>query len=207
MLLSILHNVMLPINYYFSHMFFSITHINLNKKIGRKMANNFTALTHATGCTILAGRYLLNKTENNYNALTAFSSGYFIYDLLYLTKYWEPKQLNYAYLYHHMTSLYLMHQNPTMFKGAHILFFGELSNIPTYLVYYFQKQPNKKKLLKKLKYLQFLLYAGIRIPIIGKILEDVYYNSKETGNYLPLIVGSPVFLMGLIWSKKLFYKL
>lgn len=207
MLVSILHNLTLPVNYYFSHMFFCILHANFNKKMGQKMSNNFTALTHATGCTILAGRYLIDKTDNNYNALTAFSSGYFIYDLFFLLKYWKPKTLNYAYLYHHMASLYLMHQNPILFKGAHILFFGELSNIPTYLVYYFQKQPNKQKLVKKLKYLQFFLYTGIRIPIIGKILEDVYYNSKETGNYLPLIVGSPVFLMGLIWSKKLFDKL
>ena len=42
---------------------------------------------------------------------------------------------------------------------------------------------------------------------MGKILEDVYRTSKKDGNYLPLIVGSPVFLMGLIWTKKLFNKL
>ena len=207
MLLSILHNVLLPVNYYFSHLFFTIIDANLKRKIGKKMANNFTALTHATGCTILAGRYLLDKTDDNYNALTAFSSGYFVYDLLYITKYWQPKPLNYAYLYHHIASLYLMHQNPRLFKGAHILFFGELSNIPSYLVYYFQKQPNKKNLLKKLKYLQFFLYACIRVPIIGKILEDVYHTSKTNKNYLPLMIGSPVFLMGLIWTKKLFNKL
>ena len=152
MLLSILHNVLLPVNYYFSHLFFTIIDANLKQKIGKKMANNFTALTHATGCTILAGRYLLDKTDDNYDALTAFSSGYFVYDLLYITKYWQPKTLNYAYLYHHIASLYLMHQNPRIFKGAHILFFGELSNIPSYLVYYFQKKQKKKNLLKKLKY-------------------------------------------------------
>ena len=207
MLLSILHNITLPVNYYFSHLFFSILHANLNKKLNSKMANNFTALTHATGCTILAGKYLLNKTDSNYDALTAFSSGYFIYDLFFILKYWQPKTINYAYLYHHMASLYLMHQDPTLYKGAHILFFGELSNIPSYLVYYYQKQPNKHKLVKKLKYLQFLLYACIRVPIMGKILEDVYRTSKTDGNYLPLIVGSPVFLMGLIWTKKLFNKL
>ena len=53
MLLSILHNITLPVNYYFSNLFFSILHANLNKKLNSNMANNFTALTHATGCTIL----------------------------------------------------------------------------------------------------------------------------------------------------------
>ena len=100
-----------------------------------------------------------------------------------------------------------MHQDPTIYKGGHILFLGELSNIPSYFVYYYQKQSNRESLVKKLKYIQFFLYAGIRIPLVGHLLKDVYYNSQITGNYLPLIVGSPVFLMGIFWSKRLFDKL
>jgi hypothetical protein len=171
------------------------------------MANNFTALAHATGCTILAGRYLLNQNTYNYDTLTSYSSAYFVYDLLFLLRYWKAKPLNYAYVYHHFAALYLMHQNPVLYKGGHILFLGELSNIPSYFVYYYQKQPNNQSLVKKLKYLQFFLYAGIRVPLIGNLLKNVYYASVLTNNYIPLIVGSPVFFMGLFWSKKLFDKL
>ena len=166
------------------------------------MANNFTSLVHATGSTILAGHYLLN--QNNYDTLTSYSSAYFVYDLLFLVRYWEAKPLHYAYVYHHFAALYLMHQDPVLYKGGHILFLGELSNIPSYFVYYYRKQPNKESLVKKLKYLQFFLYAGIRIPLIGNILKDAYYSSVATNNYIPFIVGSPIFFMGLFWSKKLF---
>ena len=127
--------------------------------------------------------------------------------MLFILKNWKASQLNYAYMYHHFASLYLMHQNPLLYKGGHILFFGELSNLPSYFVYYYQKKNKNSSLVKKLKYLQFLLYAGIRVPVISKILLDAYNSSRETGNYLPLVVGSPVFLMGLIWTKKLYNKL
>jgi len=195
------------INHYFNFLFFTILHSRLKKIYSKNMANNFTALAHATGCTILAGRYLLNQNTYNYDTLTSYSSAYFVYDLLFLLRYWKAKPLNYAYVYHHFAALYLMHQNPVLYKGGHILFLGELSNIPSYFVYYYQKQPNNQSLVKKLKYLQFFLYAGIRVPLIGNLLKNVYYASVLTNNYIPLIVGSPVFFMGLFWSKKLFDKL
>ena len=196
-------------NYYFSNMFFCTLHHILNKKFNTKLTNNFTALTHACGCTLLAGNYLLNKNMSNYNALKIFSSGYFIYDFLLLLKHWEPKTLNYSYLYHHCASIYLMHQNPEIYSSGHLFFFAELSNIPSYFVYYFQKQnPKNHNLIKKLKYLQFSMYSIIRVPIVGKILFDGYKAALgKDGSYIPFLVGSPVFFMGLIWSKKLFDKL
>ena len=93
-----------------------------------------------------------------------------------------------------------MHEDPHKYYGGHILFFGELSNIPSYLVYYYQKQKNKKSLVKRLKWLQFILYATIRIPVMTKILSGAYYNSKEKdGSIVPFLVGAP--------AKKLFNKL
>ena len=84
-----------------------------------------------------------------------------------------------------------MHQDPLKYYGGHILFFGELSNIPSYFVYYYQKQKNKESLVRKLKWAQFILYSGIRIPIMTKILNDAYENSKqEGGSILPFLIGA-----------------
>lgn len=208
MIVSLINTNLNMINYYFSNLFFNLIHAKLNNRFNRKMTNNFTALVHALGCTFFAGNYLYNKTDSNYNMLKVYSSGYFTYDLFLILKYWESKTINYAYLYHHLASLYLLQENPILYKSAHIFLFAELSNIPTYFVYYFQKQkPKNHKLIKKLKYLQFFTYSLIRIPIIGKILYDGYNSGKDSKNYLPFLMGSPVFLMGLIWSKKLFDKL
>ena len=198
---------MIFLSHYFNFMMFNTLQYKVDSISNRKMANNFTSLVHATGSTLLAGRYLLDKTKYNYGCLTSYSSAYFIYDLLYLCRYWEPKPLNYAYIYHHFSALYIMYQDPVLFKGGHILFLGELSNLPSYFVYYYQKQPNKANVVKKLKYLQFFLYTFIRVPLLSCIVKDLYMSSIKTGNYLPFIVGSPVFLMGLFWSKKLFDKL
>ena len=208
MISSIVQNVTLPLNYYFNFIFFNILHKQLTSKYDSKMSNNFTAMVHAIGSTILAGRYITNKTSENYNTLTSYSSAYFLYDMLFILKYWHGRSLDYAYVYHHFASLYLMHQDPLKYYGGHILFFGELSNIPSYFVYYYQKQKNKESLVKKLKWAQFILYSGIRIPIMTKILNDAYENSKqEGGSILPFLIGAPVYLMGLIWTKKLFNKL
>jgi len=208
MITSIVQYVTLPLNYYFNFIFFNILHKQLTSKYDSKMSNNFTAMVHAIGSTILAGRYITNKTSENYNTLTSYSSAYFLYDMLFILKYWKAKNLEYAYLYHHMASLFLMHQDPLKYYGGHILFFGELSNIPSYLVYYFQKQQNKESLVRKLKWAQFILYSGIRIPIMTKILNDAYENSKQKeGSILPFLIGAPVYLMGLVWTKKLFNKL
>ncbi len=196
-------------SYYFNNIFFNVVHSRLNTIFDNKMSNNFTAMTHAVGSVLLAQRYLSNTQNlNNYYSLISYSSGYFLYDLIYIIKYWKGKTLEYAYLYHHLASLYLMHEDPHKYYGGHILFFGELSNIPSYLVYYYQKQKNKGDLVKKLKWLQFILYSGIRIPIMTKILSEAYSSSqKEDGSILPFIIGAPVYLMGLIWTKKLFNKL
>jgi len=209
MILQLLNNPVNLLNYFFSNMFFSTLHNILNRRFNTKLTNNFTALTHACGCTLLAGNYLLNKKMSSYNALKIFSSGYFIYDFLLLIKHWEPKTLNYAYLYHHSASIYLMHQKPELYSSGRLFFFAELSNIPSYFVYYFQKQnPKNHNLIKKLKYLQFFMYSIIRVPIVGKILFDGYKAAKgKDGSYVPFFIGSPVFFMGLIWSKKLFDKL
>ena len=208
MIITLINNNINLVNYYFSNMFFNLIHLKFNTIFDRKMANNFTALVHAVGCTFLAGNYLRDKTSSNYDMLKIYSSGYFTYDLFLILKYWKSKTINYAYLYHHLASLYLMQQNPILYKSAHIFFFAELSNIPSYFVYYFQKQnPKNHSLIKKLKYLQFFMYSLIRVPIIGKILYDGYNSGKENKNYLPFLMGSPVFLMGIIWSKKLFDKL
>ena len=194
---------------YFSNLvnfiFFNFLESKLNIFFDLKIANNFTAFTHAFGSTILSLRYLVDKTSNNYSCLTSYSSAFFAYDILYLLRNWENKSINYAYLYHHTSSIFLMYQNPLIYKSGLLLFLGELSNLPSYFVYYYSKQPEKKKLVKKLKWTQFLLYSFIRVPLATKILSDVYL-SKEANN-LVLIAGIPIYLMGLIWTKKLYDKL
>ena len=61
-------------NYYFSNLFFNLIHTKFNNIFNKKMANNFTALVHAVGCTFLAGNYLREKTDSNYDMLKVYKS-------------------------------------------------------------------------------------------------------------------------------------
>ena len=186
---------------------FNGLHKYFNTKYNSKMSNNFTALTHASGSVLLAGKYLLNKNPFSLHLLRTYGTGYFLYDACYLLKNWKTNTMNLFYLYHHFASLCLLHSNPKISYGPGILFFAEFANLPSYLVYYYKKQHNKTKLVKKLKYLQFFLYSTIRIFVIGKYLKDSYHSSKEHNSYSTFYICSPVFLMTLVWAKKLYNNL
>lgn len=197
---------MLILSNYLNFIFFNFLEKSFNNFYNYKISNNFTSLIHASGSTILSLRYLLLKNDKNYTNLISYSSSFFAYDILFLLRNWENKTINYAYFYHHLASIYLMYQNPSIYKGGHFLFLGELSNIPSYFVYYYKKKPGKEKLVKKLKWIQFFLYSFIRVPIVTLLLKDIYFTNKRV-NYTPLIVGTPIYFMGLIWTKKLYNKL
>jgi hypothetical protein len=208
-------------HYIFPFSFFINTNEFLSNKLNdRRMAANFTSLIHATGSTALTLSYLLKKSQNNYLNMLSFSSGYFLYDTYNILRFWKPSILNYCYIYHHFASLYLLHEKPNISHGPEILFWGELSNLPSYLVYYYQKKGKNKKFLKKLKYIQFLTYSFIRVPILTKILinfirnvnkSQIENNSEITDikqrSIYSFCVGLPVYIMGLIWTSKLYKQL
>jgi len=168
----------------------------------QKMSNNFTALFHASGISIL-GLYHIFICPNDENLryiITKFSTGYFLYDSINTIKHMKGK-LKYAFIYHHIVSAYYMHIEPSIIavKG---LTTAELSNIPSYWVYYFLKRKNPNvKLWKKI---QFITYSFIRVPILGYYTYTAY---KEASNKLPISLMIPVYIMGLIWTKSLYKQL
>ena len=168
----------------------------------QKMSNNFTALFHASGISIL-GLYHIFICPNDENLryiITKFSTGYFLYDSINTIKNMKGK-LKYPFVYHHIISAYYMHVEPSIIavKG---LTTAELSNIPSYWVYYFLKTKNPNvKLWKKI---QFIIYSFIRVPILGYYTYTAY---KEAQNKLPISLMIPVYIMGLIWTKSLYKQL
>ena len=168
----------------------------------QKQARNFVSLTHACNAIGLSGLHIfLNNDAILYNKATIWSTGYFLYDILSMLRHDKLDIMRYAYLYHHMASIYIIHHNPTQYYGDQILFWGELSNIPSYFVYYYlhTKYPNHKK-IKMWTTIQKWVYAGIRLPVLGYIAVKSVQNSPTKG---PISAALPVYLMGLIWTYKL----
>ena len=166
-----------------------------------KMANNFTALFHAIGASGLTFGYLFLSPNNEslYYVLKKFSTGYFLYDMVFCLKNLKSP-LKYVYLYHHMASMYFINSNPLYWAegiGA-----AEISNIPSYIVYYLLKTKNPNvKLMKKI---QFITYSLIRLPVLGYYL---YLSYKNSGYKMPIYAMMPVYIMGLIWTKSLYKQL
>ena len=186
-----------------SFMGFNMIHNSLNEVMERNMANNFTALFHATGCASMTLAYLLNDNTKLYYLLKKFSTGYFLYDTYHSAKYIKPP-LSTMYIYHHLATINYLHHDAETFKTGQIMFWAELSNIPSYFVYYYLKKSKNTKKIKFLKQMQFCVYSFIRLPILSYYAYTVLKNSE---NKIPALITLPVYFMGLLWSYSLWKKL
>ncbi len=170
--------------------------------MSRPLANNFTALAHASGATILAGLYLCGNGAL-WGPLVDFSTGYFLYDFLQILMHGKRNRTNAAYLYHHLASIYIIGQDPEIYRGGEILFWGELSNLPMYYVYYLIKTNNQSKVLFWKK-TQAIVYSCIRLPVLGWL---GYKTIPNVADKTPFYVVTPVYFLGMYWSLHLWRKL
>ena len=221
MVLEILNNYFTTKYFFFTGMFFSIKKYFQHYSNSEKLGINFTSLTHACISTLLNGIYLYNKYFNNYqsllldNAVRSFSAGYFIYDNYNCIKNYSGS-LRLAYVYHRFSSLLALMQYSSNFKIHELLFCAELSNIPSYIVYYYLHQKKKDNYSDKYEYfrniknvklwkkIQKHIYCLIRIPVLGIIsIDALYLNYNDPEMFNKILFITPVYLMGIIWSYKL----
>ena len=186
--------------------FNSFLTLQIKKYFSINVSRNFVSSLHASGAIILAGLTMYNEyDETTLNAARIWSSGYFLYDTIFMLKYDKHSIVRSAYLYHHLVTTYWIQLNPEKYYGTHALFLGELSNLPTYVVYYYLKTNPQHPRLPMYKTIQKYMYSLIRFPISGYYLSQAYFNNhiSERG---PIKIFLPIYLMGVMWSWKLFSK-
>lgn len=113
------------------------------------------------------------------------------------------KNLNFFYycmIYHHMVSIYGF-SIPEDYYQIEMLFWAELSNLPSYFVYNAIKRERKN--LKKIKRIQLFFYGIIRVFVIGYYLYLNYFYSIDLKIFYLMI---PIYLMGLGWISIMFSK-
>ena len=175
----------------------------------KKNARNMIAAFHASSSVVINTLYLITGNEVLNIISQNFSTGYFLYDSYYIVRFDKMNFLRYCYLYHHFATLYLIKHN-FVFNGIHlILLTGELSNLPSYVIYYNlhvdKKSRKTEERVSLFKKIQKISYTFIRIPVMSYLLYDMA-NSLDLSTYSSLSilgVAFPVYLMGLIWSYKL----
>ena len=187
--------------------FFKYTMLNqfLQRVQNKKLAMNSTALIQATTSSFI---WLYGTSRQ----LRVNTSGYFLFDLLYLLTQREINFLHSTYYYHHLASIYYMSLDPNKFNWFYIMGVGEISNIPNYIVYYYLKslpkahkkiQPTvlEKKLhndkLEFWKTVQKFWFSGIRV-IVGSYLT--YKELSQPNHFKTLLPVIPLYFLGIAWS-------
>ena len=203
------------IPYYFSYSFFNYSHKFLNNMMSDNFSNYGISFIHSSTYCLFSLMYFILKNgidENRigndkffytfWNFIKVYSSGYFIYDSLYIVKYQKLSFVNIVYLYHHLSSINLVRDDELSKHVFKMLCLAEISNLPSSIIYYLIKTNTKNKpFLLIMKKLQFIIYSFFRIPFIGYylflLLKKYPYNKN-------IYISLPIYFMGVVWTSKLY---
>lgn len=182
------------VNFLKTWTFFNLSNQFLKKKFSKKQSENMISGIHALFSLYFSGR-------NDIYNLRWFSTAYFLHDFIQMFFSKKLNLMKLAYMYHHLSGIYILSCDSTEVPVREIMFWAELSNLPSYPLYYLLHRSNSNNnLIDFFRTLQKFLYTSIRIPILtqGFIRYLIY---RKTNKHL-LALG-PVYLMGLIWGAKI----
>ena len=155
-----------------SYIAFYLLYKLLEAHIPKKQASNIISATHALGSTTLSCLYLNNKEYGYFSILRYFSTAYFLHDSIQLAYTNKWTMMTIGYLYHHISSIFLLNGVVEPNIIGQIFFWAELSNLPTYPLYhYLHKKGDHKKKIRILRTLQKIMYSCIRIPILTQMIS------------------------------------
>lgn len=161
-----------------------------------KISRNTICFIHALVTLVITGMYQIFNYPFLFSSMTTISSGYFLFDLYYMLLYEHINIQKILYIYHHLASIYILNFGPE-YLTYKVLFWAEISNIPTYTVYHLLKTEPSSQRLKTCKFIQKTIYTIVRIPILGYQSYHIYFyiNDKR-----PFFICFPIYLMGIVWT-------
>ena len=183
-----------------------------NNYLNEKNSRNMVSSIHAIGSVVFNGIYLLNGSNSVGSLSLYWSLGYFLFDTYYIIYFEKINLLRSTYLYHHFASIYMI-TNSYLIPNAHqLLFYGELSNLPSYVVYHYMHEENQdisnQIIVNRFKNIQKNVYGIIRIPVMTiiliKMIKTLDFSSPAIIKMFS--ITSPIYLMGLIWTFKLVFE-
>jgi hypothetical protein len=146
--------------------------------------------------------YLIFQHQQSLEMAYIISTSYYSYDLIRIINNYNYNMFDNVFLLHHILTLGLLQYNLS-FYGSYYYIVGELSNIFYFPVYYCIKMKITGNIKKILSMIQFISYVFCRIFIISY----VFYLSCLVDPTLNIIIGSPIYIMGFVWSYNLYLKL
>ena len=178
----------------------------------KKIINNFLASFHIFLLFVFFLLYEVSSHNNMWLEYIKFNTcGYFFYDALTIIKNRMFTRNNIIMIYHHIIlGIYFLHKSDGS-NWYKLLWYGEMSNIPSQLVYhYLQKEKkgiNNNVKIKILKSVQLYVYGFLRVIVVSYYMfyefQHVYYTEPHYADiYFYLCI--PLYIMGLIWTRILY---
>ena len=167
--------------------------------MNRSLAINYVSFINTNVAIILSTSTLFGWLPYYY--MRYWLTSYFLYDsLMVMQKPSKLKIIDFVFLLHHVLSIISLQQREHSSIISKLFLVAETSNWPMYVVKHYIENGNQE-MLQLWKKIQFGVYAPLRILGIGS-----FFLLVENAWYMKL-VGSPIFLMGVVWSYKLWQKL
>jgi len=192
-------------------MFFPFYYLNqyFDNYFNLKNSRNIVSATHALSCVVLDGAYLFTGYGIFGIIAHQISLGYFAFDMYYMIRYEKINMLRCLYFYHHFASIYMIVNSHLLYNSHQLVFYGELSNLPSYVIYHYLHDDVKNTwtdfMINIFKKIQKIVYGIIRLPIMSYILINMIrtldFSNPEVLKMVSII--SPVYFMGLVWTFKL----
>jgi hypothetical protein len=181
--------------------------ISISKIRPPEIAKNYTHFIHALIYVI----YYKNITDTTY--LISLSTGFYIFDLFYILYGLIIKNSRYGeqipFIIHHCIAIYGLYLGKIGYFADIVLYMYyllEYSNFLLYISYHVHKRyPMYKYLVVSVEFLQYIWYSYFRIVRFSKFIYDKRLLIFSTPIYI-IIPLMTLYLMGCIWSYKLFRK-
>uniref|UniRef100_A0A6C0LX83 Uncharacterized protein n=1 Tax=viral metagenome TaxID=1070528 RepID=A0A6C0LX83_9ZZZZ len=189
--------------------FYNLIQHELELRYDKKISNNYSSGIHIIFTIII---YILNNYNNELadNLFILNSTGYFINDLLFLIKNREIKLIKIILVYHHLFSTIYIINKPNNGYVPAVLFWAEISNIPSNVVYHYIKTPNKTSFQRNIQSfcekIQFAVYSVLRIFYITYLSYNEYNLDKTLLQEKLFMTLYPLIAMGWLYSYVLLKK-
>ena len=176
-----------------------------------KVTYNAVAGVFMVGIIKLGCEMLLvgDPFDHRYTYFMWATSGYFLFDLMYILCCVNKNIFYMLLIYHHLAAIMIVNVDPQQYYGHLIIFVGELSNlvsVPTYHLLQIKDTltPTGKAWLVLCKWLHKVWYGIFRVGVFT-VLAAWFYFFTPPGDYgyTPWNAVMPVYVMGLVWTISL----
>ena len=169
-----------------------------------KLAVNYVSFLNTSAAIAISSASILEIVP--YGTLQWWLTSYFAYDSFVILRklfvsgsFRRIRALDAIFLLHHGISMATLHQAEHAWLLSRLMLTVEVSNFPMYIVKHYIEHSDAPK-VRLWRKIQFAVYAPLRIFVVGAFfLVD--------GAFFIKAMGLPVYVMGLVWSWKLYNNL